>query len=101
MARTQSPKRVAITGAALLSPVGNDLASSWQALKEGKSGVGPITRFDASAQKTKIAAELKGFAPENYMDKKAVKRFDPFIQYAVAAAKMAFAERPRAYTITR
>ncbi len=92
MARTQSPKRVAITGAALLSPVGNDLASSWQALKEGKSGVGPITRFDASAQKTKIAAELKGFAPENYMDKKAVKRFDPFIQYAVAAAKMAFAD---------
>ncbi|UQZ89668.1 beta-ketoacyl-[acyl-carrier-protein] synthase II [Deltaproteobacteria bacterium Smac51] len=89
MARTQSPKRVAITGAALLSPVGNDLASSWKALQEGKSGIGPITKFDPSNQKTRIAAEVKGFVAENYMDKKAVKRFDPFIQYAVATAKMA------------
>jgi 3-oxoacyl-[acyl-carrier-protein] synthase II len=83
---------VAVTGAALLSPVGNDLDSSWHALLDGRSGVGPITRFDASAQKTSIAAEVKGFSPENYLDKKAVKRFDLFIQYAVAAAKMAMAD---------
>lgn len=92
MARTSSPRRVAVTGAALLTPVGNDLASSWQALLAGRSGVGPITKFDATGFKTTIAAELKGFAPENYLDKKAVKRFDPFIQYSVAAAKMALAD---------
>ncbi|MGL4209704.1 MAG: beta-ketoacyl-ACP synthase II, partial [Candidatus Adiutrix sp.] len=92
MARTQSPKRVAVTGASLLTPVGNNLETSWQALLAGQSGVGPISKFDASSLKTQIAAEVKGFSPENYMDKKAVKRFDPFIQYAVAAAKMALAD---------
>ena len=89
MARTQSPRRVAVTGVALLTPVGNDLESSWQALIEGRSGIGPITRFDTTGFKTTIAAEVKNFEPEKYMDKKAVKRFDPFIQYAVAVGKMA------------
>lgn len=89
MARTQSPRRVAITGAALLTPVGNDLESAWQALIEGRSGIAPITKFDTTGFKTTIAAEVKNFAPEKYMDKKAVKRLDPFIQYAVAAGKMA------------
>lgn len=89
MARTQSPRRVAITGAALLTPVGNDLESSWQALIEGRSGIGPITKFDTTGFRTTIAAEVKNFAPDKYMDKKAVKRLDPFIQYAVAAGKMA------------
>ena len=89
MARTQSPRRVAITGAALLTPLGNDLESSWQALIEGRSGIAPITKFDTTGFKTTIAAEVKGFDPEKYMDKKAVKRFDPFIQYAVAVGRMA------------
>ncbi len=89
MARTQSPRRVAVTGASLLTPVGNTLAESWQALLAGQSGLGPITKFDATGLKTTIAAELKGFAPENYMERKALKRFDPFIQYSVAVAKMA------------
>jgi len=89
MARTQSPRRVAVTGASLLTPVGNTLAESWQALQAGKSGIAPITKFDTAGFKTTIAAEIKGFNPENYMDKKALKRFDPFIQYSVAAAKMA------------
>ncbi len=92
MARTQTPRRVAVTGAALLSPVGNDLDTTWQALLAGRSGIGPITKFDASGLKTTIAAEVKGFVPENYLDKKAVKRFDTFIQYAVAVAKMALAD---------
>ena len=92
MAGTKSPRRVAVTGASLLTPVGNDLASSWKALTEGRGGVGPITRFDAAGLKTTIAAELKDFDPGEYLDKKAVKRFDPFICYAVAAAKMALAD---------
>jgi 3-oxoacyl-[acyl-carrier-protein] synthase II len=69
-----------------------DVESTWAAIIAGQSGVGPITRFDASGVKTKIAAEVKGFQPELYMDKKAVKRLDPFIQFAVAAAKMALAD---------
>lgn len=90
MPRTSAPRRVAITGAALLCPVGNDLKTAWAALKEGRCGIGPITRFDASGLKTRIAGEIKGFEPEKYIDKKSVKRFDPFIQYAVATAQMAF-----------
>jgi len=72
--------------------MGNDLASSWQALTEGKSGVAAITKFDSSGLKTTIAAELKGFDPGAFLDKKAVKRFDPYICYSVAAAKMALAD---------
>jgi 3-oxoacyl-[acyl-carrier-protein] synthase II len=72
--------------------MGNDLASSWLALTEGRGGVGPITRFDTSGLKTTIAAELKGFDPGDFLDKKSVRRFDPFICYAVAAAKMALAD---------
>lgn len=92
MARTSSPRRVAVTGAALLTPVGNDLISSWRALLAGESGIGPITKFDVTGFKTTIAAEVKGFVAEDYLDKKAVKRFDPFIQYAVAVGKMALAD---------
>jgi 3-oxoacyl-[acyl-carrier-protein] synthase II len=69
-----------------------DVESTWTAIIEGRSGVGPITRFDATNVKTKIAAEVKGFNPELYLDKKAVKRLDLFIQFAVAAAKMALAD---------
>ena len=92
MTRTQSPRRVAITGAALLTPLGNDLESSWQGLLAGRSGIGPITKFDTTEFKTQIAAEVKNFNAEDYMDKKAAKRFDPFIQYAVAVGKMALAD---------
>ncbi len=92
MARTQTPRRVAVTGASLVTPLGNDLASSWQGLVAGQSGIGPITKFDTTGHKTTIAGEIKDFAPELHMDKKAVKRFDPFIQYAVAVGKMAFAD---------
>jgi 3-oxoacyl-[acyl-carrier-protein] synthase II len=83
---------VAVTGAALLTPVGNDLETSWQSLLAGRCGIGPITRFDATGLKTTIAGEVKGFDPEKYLDKKAARRFDPFVQYAVAAGKMALAD---------
>ena len=92
MPRTPSPRRVAVTGAALVTPLGNDLSTTWQALLEGRSGIGPITKFDTAGHKTTIAGEVKNFQPELYLDKKAVKRFDPFIQYSVAGAKMALAD---------
>jgi len=63
-------RRVAITGIGVISPVGNDLPTFWKALKEGKSGIGPITRFDPSRLEARIAAEVKGFDPSPYMDKK-------------------------------
>jgi 3-oxoacyl-[acyl-carrier-protein] synthase II len=72
--------------------LGIGLTESWSALLEGHSGVGPITKFDAHNLKTRIAAEVKGFAPEEFMDKKAVKRLDHFIQFAVAASKLALSD---------
>ncbi len=83
-------KRVVITGLGVISPVGNDIASFWQSLKEGKSGVGPITSFDATAFDSRIAAEVKNFDPTQYgISIKDVKRTAKFVQFAVAAAKQA------------
>jgi 3-oxoacyl-[acyl-carrier-protein] synthase II len=83
---------VAVTGLGLVTPLGLDLESTWSSLLAGQSGVGPITRFDPADSKTKIAAEVRGFKPEDYLDKKSVRRTDPFIQFAVAASKMAVAD---------
>src|SRR5690606_17693793 len=69
--------------------IGNGADAFWQALLDGVSGVGPITRFDASAFSTQIAAEVKGFDPSEYMERKDVRRMDRFTQFAVAAAKLA------------
>jgi 3-oxoacyl-[acyl-carrier-protein] synthase II len=83
-------KRVVITGLGVISPVGNDVASFWQSLKEGKSGVGPITSFDATAFDSRIAAEVKDFDPTQHgISLKDVKRTAKFVQFAVAAAKQA------------
>ena len=82
-------RRVVVTGLGCVTPVGNDVASTWAALLAGKSGGGPITRFDASAFKTRFACEVKGFDVSQYMDRKEAKRSDPFAQYAVAAATQA------------
>lgn len=84
-------RRVVVTGLGAVSPLGNDVQSTWQALLAGKSGVGQITHFDASQFTTTIAAEVKDFDPEGYMDAKEVKRSDPFVWYAIAAAKEAWA----------
>jgi len=81
--------RVVITGVGLVTPVGVGVRESWDAICAGKSGIGPITRFDTSAYRTKIAAEVNGFDPLDFMDKKDAKRTQPYIAYAVAAAKMA------------
>ena len=78
--------RVVVTGIGVLSPLGLDLATNWQNLVAGKSGIGPITLFDASKHETRIAGEVKGFEPTKYMDRKEVRRMDRFTQLAVAAA---------------
>lgn len=79
-------RRVVITGMGLISPVGNDVASTWRALVNGESGAGPITQFDASRFPVRFACEVKGFDPLKYMEKKEAKRSDAFTQYAVAAS---------------
>lgn len=82
-------RRVVVTGMGMVSPLGMGVEKTWNALIHGKSGVGRITRFDSAGFDTQIAAEVKDFAPENFMDKKEARRMDIFIQYAVAAAVMA------------
>ncbi len=82
-------KRVVITGLGAITPVGNTAADFWQALLAGKSGIGPITRFDAAEYDAKIAGEVKGFEPTAFIDKKEARRMDRFTQFAIAAAKMA------------
>jgi 3-oxoacyl-[acyl-carrier-protein] synthase II len=82
-------RRVVVTGLGLVTPVGIGVAETWEALCRGKSGIGPITRFDAGAYKTRIAGEVKGFRAEDFMSPKLVKRLDVFIHYALAAARMA------------
>jgi 3-oxoacyl-[acyl-carrier-protein] synthase II len=84
-----SKRRVVVTGLGAITPVGNDVATTWRALLEGKSGAGPITRFDASNFAVRFACEVKDFDPYLYMDRKEAKRADAFTQYAVAAAVQA------------
>jgi 3-oxoacyl-[acyl-carrier-protein] synthase II len=81
--------RVVVTGMGVISPLGNGLEQFWQGLLQGKSGIGPITRFNAKEFPTRIAGEVKDFDPSIYMDKKEAKRMDRFAQYAVAGARMA------------
>ena len=82
-------RRVVITGMGTVNPIGLTVEDFWNSLMEGKSGAAPIKRFDASRVKTKFACELKGFEPENYIDRKAARRMDPYTHYAFAASKMA------------
>ena len=82
-------RRVVVTGMGAVTPVGNDVATMWRSLIEGRSGAAPITHFDASTFDVRFACEVKGFDPLLYMDRKEAKRADQFTQYAVAAAKEA------------
>jgi 3-oxoacyl-[acyl-carrier-protein] synthase II len=83
-------RRVVVTGVGLVTPLGIGTEQTWDALINGRSGIGPITRFDASDQASQIAAEVKDFNPEQWFEKKQVKNLDPFVQYAVAAAEIAW-----------
>jgi len=82
-------RRVVVTGMGAVTPVGNDVATMWRSLVEGRSGAAPITHFDASTFDVRFACEVKGFDPLDYMDRKEAKRADQFTHYAVAAAKQA------------
>jgi 3-oxoacyl-[acyl-carrier-protein] synthase II len=82
-------RRVVITGIGLVSSLGIGTAANWEALLAGRSGVGPITKFDATGFAARIAAEVKGFDPLQFIEKKDVKKMDVFIQYAIAAAQFA------------
>src|SRR5687768_16523771 len=82
-------RRVVVTGFGCLTPVGNDVATTWRYLLAGESGAGPITKFNASAVPVRFAAEVKGFDPVLFMDRKEAKRADHYTQYAVAAAVLA------------
>jgi 3-oxoacyl-[acyl-carrier-protein] synthase II len=87
-----SRRRVVVTGLGIVCPVGIGVDDSWRAIVAGRSGIGPITQFDASTFPTRIAGEVKGFEPERYMDKREVRRNDRFIQFAMAAGAMAMSD---------
>jgi 3-oxoacyl-[acyl-carrier-protein] synthase II len=85
--------RVVVTGLGVISPVGNDIFGFWQALKDGKGGIGKITSFDASRFDSRVAGEVKGFDPNLYgISIKETKRMDKFVQYAIAATKQAIVD---------
>ncbi|HVH09413.1 MAG TPA: beta-ketoacyl-ACP synthase II [Gemmatimonadales bacterium] len=83
------PRRIAITGLGLVTPLGTDVPSTWNGLLAGRSGAGPITRFDPVDSPVKFACEVKGFDPARFLDKKEMRRFDLFAQFAIGAAEEA------------
>ncbi|MBI4715944.1 MAG: beta-ketoacyl-ACP synthase II [Nitrospirae bacterium] len=98
MDRGPLKRRVVVTGLGLVSPLGMGVAKTWDALISGVSGVGRITRFDPEGYPSQIAAEVKDFNPEDYIDRKEIKKMDTFIHFAVAAAQMAMEDA--AYRVT-
>jgi len=80
-----SKRRIVVTGLGIISPVGNDVASAWASIVAGRSGIGAVTHFDASAYPTRIAGEVHDFDPAQYVPPKDVKKMDPFIHYGIAA----------------
>jgi 3-oxoacyl-[acyl-carrier-protein] synthase II len=91
-------RRVVVTGLGMITPLGIGMDASWEALKAGKSGVKPITRFDSTDFPTRIAGEVEGFVPEDYIEPKEVKKMDRFIHFGVAAADMAVRDAGLAVT---
>ena len=85
-------KRVVVTGIGALTPLGNTAEETWENIKAGKSGAGPITHFDASQFKTQFACEVKGFNAADHIDRKEIRKMDLYTQYALAAAQMAIAD---------
>jgi len=85
-------RRVVVTGLGLVTPLGLTATETWEGLVAGRSGAGPIQRFDAAALDVRFACEVKGFDPTEYMDRKEAKRADRYAQYAIAATVMALAD---------
>jgi 3-oxoacyl-[acyl-carrier-protein] synthase II len=88
-AKRHNERRVVITGVGLVTPLGVGTRTTWDALLAGKSGIGPLTKFDPARYPTRIAAEVRGFDPLEFVDRKESRKMDPFIRYAVAAAELA------------
>jgi len=84
-----SARRVVVTGVGLVTPLGTGVEKNWTALMAGRSGIGPITRFAADDFPTRIAGEVRDFTPEDYIERREIKKMDPFIQYAIGAAQQA------------
>jgi len=91
-------RRVVVTGIGLVIPTGIGVETAWKNVCEGKSGIGPLTRFDPNGFETKIAGEVRNFNPELYIDKKEIKKMDLFIHYAIAATKEALSDARLAIT---
>ena len=85
-------RKVVVTGMGAVTPLGNDVAQTWDGLKNGRNGIGPITLFDTENFKAKLAAEVRGFDPKQYMEVNEVLRTDRYAQFAVAAAQQAAEE---------
>ncbi|MEJ7768728.1 MAG: beta-ketoacyl synthase N-terminal-like domain-containing protein, partial [Chitinophagaceae bacterium] len=85
-------KRVVITGLGAITPLGNKVKEFWQNIVAGNNGVAPITKFDSSKFKTRFACEVKGFIPEEYIDKKELRKYDLFAQYSIAASDQAITD---------
>src|SRR6266508_1937691 len=92
MPANSNGRRVAVTGMGFITPIGNDVETVWSNMIEGVSGVGRITRFDTTNFDTKIAAEVKGFNAEEYMDRKTARHIGRYCQFALAASKQALAQ---------
>lgn len=91
-------RRVVVTGMGLVIPTGIGVETAWKNVCDGKSGIGPLTRFDTNGFETKIAAEVKGFSADLYIDKKEIKKMDLFIHYAIAATQEALKDAQLAIT---
>jgi 3-oxoacyl-[acyl-carrier-protein] synthase II len=91
-------RRVVVTGVGLVTPLGTGTEKTWEGLVNGRSGIGPITRFDASAHASQIAAEVKDFEPGDWFEKKQAKTLDHFVQYGIAAAELAMQDS--GFTVT-
>ena len=83
-------RRVVVTGIGAISPVGNDAETGWKNIIEGKSGIGPLTRLNADEFPVKVAAEIKDFDIETYINRKEARKMDRFTHYAIAASVMAY-----------
>ena len=85
-------RRVVVTGLGMVTPLGTGVQKNWEAICSGKSGIKPIEKFDASSFSCQIAGEVTDFQSEDFLDKQQVRRFDIFVHYAIAAARMAMEE---------
>src|SRR5437899_12071545 len=89
---TGQRRRVVVTGLGMITPLGGSVAKTWDGIRAGRSGIGPITRFDTTGLETTIGGEVRDFDPLEYMDRKEARRADRFAQFAVATASQAIAD---------